>query len=338
MLVLIIFFAIDPTTGGTFRSSANLHNIFANQAVTALVALAMVVPLIGNYFDLSVSATTGVSNVTVAATLGTYHFPIWLGVLAGLAIGALIGFINGFLVARVRLNGMVVTLGTYTALLGLVTLYTGGELITVGIPASFGQWSNDSAAGIPNPFLLLMAISLVVWFVLRQLPYGRRLSAIGSNERAAHLVGINTTRTVWISFVLSGVLAAAAGALQTARGGAGDPTIGSAYLFPSLAAVFLGATTINPGKYNVWGTIIGVFFVAISVSGLTLLGADIWVQPVFDGLALVVAVALSTLIARRREAAMTRAASLGHLGSLLRRGAPGAAEERAAGDEVNARS
>jgi ribose transport system permease protein len=199
------------------------------------------------------------------------------------------------------LNGFVLTLGMYTALLGLITLYTGGQLITAGIPPSFGQWGSETWLGVPRPFVLLLACALLLWYVLTHIPFGRFLEAIGSNESAARLVGINTDRVVWASFVISGMLAAAAGVLQTSRAGGGDPTIGTAFLFPALAAVFLGATTIKPGRYNVWGTVVGVYFVAISVSGLTLLGADIWVQPVFNGASLIVAVALSTLMARRRE-------------------------------------
>ncbi|MGP3534085.1 ABC transporter permease [Microbacterium sp. RD1] len=308
MLIMILLFSLNPLTGPVFTSSANINNILANQAVTALVALAMVVPLTGNYFDLSVGAVTGVSNIVVAAAIGPYGLPVWVGILLGLGAGAVIGFINGFLVAGLRLNGFVVTLGTYTALLGLIIWYTNGQLITQGIPREFGQWSSESWLGIPRPFYILIVVGLVVWYFLTQIPFGRRLEAIGINENAARLVGINTRRTIWISFVISATLAAAAGALQTSRGGAGDPTIGTAFLFPALAAVFLGATTIRPGKYNVWGTIIGVFFVAISVSGFTLLGADVWVQPVFNGISLVVAVMLSTLIARRRDLSAARAA------------------------------
>ena len=307
MVLLIIAFSINETSGPAFRSTANIRNLLGNQSVAALVALAMVVPLIAGYFDLSVSAITGVANITVAAVMSTLHLPIWVAVLAGLTIGSVIGLVNGFLVAKVRLNGFVVTLGTYTILLGAITWYTGGRLITSGIPPIFGQWSSGSFLGVPRPFIILIVLALTVWFVLTQLPFGRRLEAIGSNESAARLVGISTTKSIWISFVISGLLAGAAGALQTSRAGAGDPTVGTAFLFPALTAVFLGATMIKPGKYNVWGTVIGIFFVATSVSGLTLLGADVWVQPVFNGVSLVVAVALSTLIARSRESSAARA-------------------------------
>jgi ribose transport system permease protein len=307
-VAMVIVFSVDPKIGAVFSSQANVYNILGNQAVTALVALAMVVPLVAGYFDLSVSGITGVANIVVAAAIGPHGFPIWVGILIGLVAGAVIGFVNGFLVAKVRLNGFVVTLGTYTFLLGLIAYYTHGSLITAGIPPSFGAWTSQTTLGVPRPFILLIVVAAVLWYVLTQLPYGRRLASIGSNEDAARLVGINTDRIVWTSFVISGVLAAAAGALQTSRGGAGDPTIASAFLFPALAAVFLGATTISPGHYNVWGTVIGVFFLATSVSGLSLLGADVWVQPVFNGAALIIAVALSTLIARRRERTAARSA------------------------------
>jgi ribose transport system permease protein len=306
MILLIVAFSMNETSGPVFRNAANIHNLLGNQSVTALVALAMVVPLIAGYFDLSVSAITGVSNITVASAMSAYHLPIWVALLAGIVIGAVVGFINGFLVAKVRLNAFVVTLGTYTVLLGAVTWYTDGRPITSNIPPEFGQWSSESFLGVPRPFVILIVIALIVWYVLTQLPFGRRLEAIGSNESAARLVGISTTKSIWISFVISGLLAGVAGALQTSRGGAGDPSVGTAFLFPALTAVFLGATMIKPGKYNVWGTVIGIFFVATSVSGLTLLGADIWVQPIFNGASLIAAVTISTLIARRRESSAAR--------------------------------
>src|SRR5437870_229273 len=123
LVLLIAFFAIDPASSSVFRSSANVRNILGNQAVTAIVALAMVVPLVGGYFDLSVSAITGAANVAVAALLGTHGWPIWAAVAVGVGLGASIGLVNGLLVARLRLNGFVVTLGTYTLLLGIIQYY-----------------------------------------------------------------------------------------------------------------------------------------------------------------------------------------------------------------------
>jgi ribose transport system permease protein len=302
--VMCLFFALDSTTGSIFTSSANIENLLGDQAVVAIVAVAMVIPLTAGYFDLSVSATAGVANVAVAATIGPHGWPIYASLLFALAIGAVIGFINGFLIAKVKLAAFVVTLGSYTLLGGLALLYTEGSVITENIPASFGQWGAENFLGVPRPFVLLIVIALAAWYVLMHTPFGRLLEAIGSNESAARLVGINVTRNVWTSFVLSGMVAAAAGALQTSRAGNGSAETASVFLFPAFTAVFLGATTIRPGRYNVWGTLVGVFFLAISVNGFTLLGASLWVQPVFNGAALIVAVALSTLIARGRESRM----------------------------------
>jgi ribose transport system permease protein len=294
-IALFIFFAVDSTSGSVFTSDANIKNILGNQAVTALVALAMVIPLVAGYFDLSVAATTGVANVALASMIGPHQWPIALGIVAVLAIGALIGLINGFLIARLGLSAFVVTLGMYTLLGGLAQLYTKGQFISEGIPSSFGRWGAETWLGVPRPFILLIVVALGGWYLLSNTPFGRYL------EQAARLVGINVNRTVWISFILSGMLAAVAGILQTSRAGAASAETGAAFLFPAFTAVFLGATTIRPGRYNVWGTVVGVYVVAVSVSGFTLLGAETWVQPVFNGAALIIAVALTTFIKRARE-------------------------------------
>lgn len=301
LVVLCVFFAVNATSGPVFTGSANIKNILANQSVTALVALGMVIPLVSGYFDLSVSATAGVANVALASAIGEHGWPVWAGLVLVIGIGAFIGLANGFLVAKLELNGFVVTLGTYTLLGGLALLYTQGRLLTEGIPASFSEWGAEEWLGIPKPFFLLIVVAFIAWYVLAHTPFGRYLEAIGSNENAARLVGINTTRMVWYSFVLAGSVGAIAGALQTSRAGNGSAETGSAFLFPALTAVFLGATAIRPGKFNVWGTVIGVFFVAISVNGFSLLGAETWVQPVFNGGALITAVALTTFIARAKE-------------------------------------
>jgi ribose transport system permease protein len=300
-ILLIAFFATNATTGDVFTGSANVKNILGNQAVTGIVALAMVIPLTSGYFDLTAAGTTGVVNVALASMIGPHGWPILPAIVACLAIGAFVGVITGFLVAKLKLSAFVVTLGGYTLLGGLAQLYTHGTFISEGIPSSFNSWGSETWLGIPKPFYLLIAIAAVGWYLLSNTPFGRYLESIGSNESAARLVGVDVTRTIWTSFVISGVLAAVAGILQTSRAGAGSAETAAAFLFPAFTAVFLGATTIRPGQYNVWGTVIGVYFVAVSVSGFTLMGAETWVQPVFNGTALILAVILTTFAKRARE-------------------------------------
>jgi ribose transport system permease protein len=300
LLALIVWFAVDPTSGPSFTSSANIQQLLSNQAVTGIIAIAMVVPLVSGYFDLSVSAVAALSNVTAAALM-SHGNSVWVAILGALVIALIAGALNGLLIAYLKLDGLITTLGSYILIGGLLQLYTKGETISNGIPTSFTNWAQKNFLGIPWPFWLLIVVSLIVWYVLTQVPFGRKLEAIGSNERAAQLVGIRVERTVFVAFLGSALLGAIAGVLLTSSSASADPTAGPAYLFPALTAVFLGATCITPGRYNVWGTVIGVLLVAVAVNGFTLLGADTWVTPVFNGGALIGAVAASTLIGRRRQ-------------------------------------
>lgn len=305
LLILIVWFSVDSQTSDVFTSSTNIKNILGDQAIVGLVAIAMVPALVCGRFDLSIAANVAVTNMVIASAMGNHGWPAALAILFGVVIGLGVGAVNGFLVAVLRLNSFIVTFGTYVLLGGIEQWYTKGIQI-VGLPDSFGQWGSSDWLGIPRPFWLLIVVAGIVWYVLSQRPFGRYLEGIGSNESAARLVGINVDRQLFLVFVLGGGLAGVAGALLTSRFAGAVPGAGSSYLFPAFAAVFLGATCIRPGRYNVWGTIIGVYFLAVAVSGLTLKGAADWVQPVFNGAALIVAVALSTLSKRYQEAREAR--------------------------------
>jgi ribose transport system permease protein len=300
-VVLIVWFSVDSRTGTYFTSGPNIDQILVNQVVTAIVALAMVVPLVGGYFDLSVPAVTGISSIAFAHVIGPSGHSIITGVVVALLMSVIFGCFTGYLVAVLRLNGFIVTLGIYTLMQGLLQWNTNGQTITEGIPTSLIEWGYSEILGIPAPFVVCIGIAVVTWYFLMHLPAGRELEAVGSNEEAARLVGIRVTRNVFVAFIASSLLAGVAGIVLTARAGSADPTSGPSYLFPALAAVFLGATCFRPGKYNVWGTLVGVYFLAVAVNGLTFLGADAWITPAFNGAALILAVLLSTLMGRERE-------------------------------------
>jgi ribose transport system permease protein len=305
--IVILYFGLDPKTSDVFLSSANVRNILGDQAVVGLIALAMIPPLTAGYFDLSVAANAGLANIVFAAVVGTHHQSVVMGIFVAILFALLVGIVNGVLIAGLKLNGFVVTLGMHTLIGGIIIWYTKGETIAEGIPASVGDWGAAMTLGVPRPFILLMLVAAATWYLLNHVPWGRHLESIGSNEFAARLVGVKVDRTVFGSFLLGSLLAGIAGIVLTTRTGSATPTGAPGYLFPAFAAVFLGATTVRPGRYNVVGTIIGVFFVAVSVTGLTLAGADVWVQPVFNGASLIVAVALSTLVARARASSAVRA-------------------------------
>ena len=284
----------------SFPTVLNFRNIAGNQAVLAIVTLAAIFPLICGHFDLSIGSVLGLTSIATASLLSKYEWPLWAAVPAGVGIGSAIGALNGFLIARLGLNALITTLGTATVITGVITWYTNGLSIITGIPVSLTDIGSGVWLGLPCTLYFLAVIAVFCWYLLEHTPFGRYLHAVGANPNAARLVGLNVDRLVMQSFVVSGTLVGLGGVLQVARQGGGNPQIGLYFMMPALSSAFLGATSIQPGRFNVPGTILAVFFLATSVSGLALAGVDNWVESIFNGTALVVAVALSTILSRRQ--------------------------------------
>lgn len=306
-ILLVIVFVVFAVHDARFRSLDNVRVVLATNSVLVVLAVATIVPLIAGQFDLSVAAVMGTASIVCGGALSNHHAPLVVAILLGVGSGTIVGLFNGLLVTRIGVNSLIVTLGVATILPGLVDWYSSGLTIVKDIPAGFTESASGNALGIPRSVYWVLPIIVIVWFVLTQTPWGRRLEAIGSNSEAARLVGVPADRTVLLSFVASGSLAGFAGVLTLARDGAANPqtSLGS-LLLPALAAVFLGATAFRPGHYNVPGTVVAVFFVAFSVSGLSLAGAAPWVEQVFNGSALVIAVTLSTMAATGRSLNLRR--------------------------------
>lgn len=300
MVVLLLFFSINGRTGSAFTSSANIQNILGNQSVTAILAIAMVIPLVCDVMDLTVPAVAGVSNVMFAALIGTHQQPVLLAAVLTILGCLAIGCVTAVLVAVYKVNNFIVTLGIFTLLGALLQAYTGGRFLTEGIPSELGTWGTRLIAGVPLSVAPLIGVAVITWYVLMHTTYGRELESIGDNAEAAHLVGLPVQKSTFIALLASSFLAGVAGILLTSRLGGADPTAGTSYLFPALAAVFLGATVFRIGRYNVWGTVVGVFLTAIAVNGIALYGAAGWVTPAFNGAALIVAVTGSNIASRRR--------------------------------------
>lgn len=301
LLVLIAaFFSVYPQSAGTFPTTANVSVLLGNQAVVALLALAVIFPLVCGYFDFSLGAIAAVSGVLSAGLMSRHHAPLLVAVLVSVLLSVAIGLFNGFLVTRLAMSSFVTTLGMATLLGGVIQWYTGGQTITTGIPDSLIEFGSRQTLGLPRVVYIVVLAAFAAWYVLTHTPYGRGLYAIGSNPRSARLVGLGVQRNVIIAFVIAGGLSGVVGVLQLARAGSATADAGTNLLFPALAAAFLGATAVRPGFFNVMGTMIGVLFVAVSVSGLTLSGASAWASPVFNGAALLVAVGLATYLGRRR--------------------------------------
>jgi len=302
-VVVFAFFALFPLSSRAFPTVNNVNVILGSQAVVALVAVAALFPLISGYFDFSLGATAAMSQVICAGLMSKSDMPLWIALLVGVLLGVLVGAVNGFFVTKLGMSPFVTTLGMAMFISGLMIWYTGGQTIVSGIDPALIKFGSSRILGLPTVFFITLLVAAIAWYFFTHTPFGRSLYAIGSNPTAAKLVGLPVTKNVWWSFIVAGAIAGVAGLMQLARSGSGTASDGNFLLFPALAAVFLGATAIRPGFFNVIGTIIGAVFVSLSVSGLTLSGASGWASNVFNGLALLAAVGLSTYLGRRQRGA-----------------------------------
>jgi ribose transport system permease protein len=304
LLVLIIGFSILKPD--TFPTAFNFRSIVSNKSIQALVALAVFIPMVANHFDLSSGFMLGFAQVLaigLQSQTGGQGLPWTVACLLVLLLGAGVGLINGLLVTRVRMDSFIATLGTGTMLYGLNAWYTGGQQVLGLLPKPFLALSATvkiAGFGIPAPALYVLIVSIGLWIVFEYLPLGRHLYVLGANPRAAELNGISARRYVTLAFVASSVLAAFAGIVLQSQLQVGQSSVGQEYLLPAFTAALLGATSIRPGRVNVWGTILAVAVLAVTVAGLNQMGAPFFVEPLFNGAMLILAVGLAVTASRRR--------------------------------------
>ncbi|MEV0203205.1 ABC transporter permease [Nonomuraea sp. NPDC050691] len=302
-LAVLLFAVFSLALPATFPTVANLRLVLSTNALIAILALGAMVPIVTGKFDLSIGYGLGLWHVVTLELVVTEGWP-WppacLGVLAG---GALAGAVNGLLVEFARIDSFIATLGTGSALYAITGWVTGGARVVPGpegLPAAFTNLSDATVLGLPVPALYVAALTAALWVALERLPIGRYLYVIGSNPRAAELVGIPTRRYVCAAFTVSGLVTGFAGVLLAAQNEIGNPSVGLNYLLPAFTAALLGSSVIKPGRPNPLGTVVAVGVLAVGLSGLSQLGADFWVTPLFNGLTLLVAVGLVGYSARRR--------------------------------------
>ncbi len=299
MVFVAAFFAIWPETSDTFLTLDNFQILVATQSVPAIIALGALVPLVLFKIDLSVGAAASLSAVFTAAWLSD-GMALLLAVVLGIGLGVVVGAVNAFFVARKGLNEVITTLGIATVITGVVTQKTGGVALVSNIPEGLTNFGNGELLGVPNSFAVLVVIAGAVYYVLEHTPFGRQLYAYGDNKNAAELVGINTRRALAFAFLAAATLSAVAGVLYLSRAGGASPTVGEGFTLPAIAAAFLSAAAVRPGKYNVGGTLLAIFFLAIVNNGLNLAGAEPYITYYVNGGALVLGVGLAAVLQRRR--------------------------------------
>jgi ribose transport system permease protein len=302
ILLIIMFSLLRPDT---FLTYFNIRSILSNKSVQALVALSVFIPMTANQFDLSAGFNIGISQV-LAIGLQAQGLPWWAAVFAVLLMGAFVGLLNGLLVTRIKIDSFIATLGTGTVLYGLNAWYTGGQQVLGNLPPAFLAISG-SVGKVPAPAIYVLVVSVTLWLVFEFLPLGRYLYVIGASPRAAELNGISAKRYVTLGFVAAGTLSAFAGIVLQSQLQVGQSSVGQEYLLPAFTAALLGATSIRPGRVNVMGTVLAVAVLAVTVAGLNQLGAPFFVEPLFNGSMLILAVGLAVQAAQRRTKRGTEA-------------------------------
>lgn len=303
--LIIVWLALIAVFGylkpDTFLTWANFSTILGSQAVLVVVTLGLIIPLTANDFDLSIAFVMTLSSMMVAVLNVNHEIGIVWAVLAALAMGIVVGLINGLLITIFRIHSLIVTLGTGTFLHGL-TLWLSNSMTISGISSSLiNVVIVDRLFGVPLEFYYAIALAALVWYLLEYTALGRRILFVGRGRDVAKLSGINTDRIRVACLAVSGLFGALAGVLYAGTQGAADPVSGVTYQLPAFAAAFLGSTCIAPGRFNPWGAAVAVYFLVTGITGLVFLGFSSFIQEMFYGGALVVAVTLSQLVRGRQE-------------------------------------
>jgi len=300
VLLSAVFGALNPA----FLTPRNAFNVMDAVAITGILALGQAFPLIGGGFDLSQGAVAGFCGAVTASLMSRYGVPIPAAIAAGIGLGACLGGINGVLIARLRINPFVATLGTQTAFMGATFVYTNNQPQALGPEArAFRDLVTGSIGHLSHPAILFLVLAVVVAFVLRLLPFGQHVYTLGGNEEATRLAGVDTTRLKVATYVLSGMFAATAAVVMIARAGQASPTEGRGDELESIASCIVGGIALGGGVGGAWNVVLGAFTLGVIDVGLQMSGRIVspyW-QLVIRGAVILLAVAVDARARLRRS-------------------------------------
>jgi ribose transport system permease protein len=295
--IIIVFSAWAPET---FPTMQTVQSVLNQNAISGLVALALVVPLSARVFDLSVGSAMGLCNVIAAWLLVNQGFSISATILLTIGAGAVIGLVNAVVVVGWKIDSFIATLATGSLMAAAISLLSEDQaIIGEQLLGDFSKLATTTVLGLQVPVYLMLVVALAVWLLLNFTSTGRKIYSTGFNEEASRLTGINTKRLRAQTLIVSGVVAAIAGLLLTSQVSSGSPDIGPPYLLDAFAAAFLGATQFG-GRFNAWGTVIAVLLLGTGKTGLLLVGAPVWAPSMFAGVVLLLALGATGLERRSR--------------------------------------
>lgn len=296
-LVLIAVFSF--LLPDTFFTGRNFRIIFGSQTVLLVLTLGLVIALAVSEYDLSVGAVLSFAFQTTAVLNVVAGLPIGWAILIVLLAAVLFGALNAMVIVIVGVHSIIATLASATLLNGIVQLITDNKIIT-GVSENLLAVTNTRLFGLPLISYYGLGFCFFVWYVLQHTPVGRYLYFVGQGAEVARLAGVNVKAVRVGALVAAAIAAAVAGILLAGVRGSSTPENGAAWLLPSYAAAFLGATAVVPGRFNAWGSFVAVYFLVTGFTGLQLAGLSSWVQDVFYGGSLLIAVTLARLPRGRR--------------------------------------
>ncbi len=285
---LVVFGAWKPDL---FLTTATLHSVASANAATALLALAVLIPLCAGAYDLSAGATMNLATVVAVWLQTNRGVSMVPAIVAAVLVGATVGALNGFLVVKLHVNSFIATLGTSSVVLAVQAMIVGATQPVPPESSAWAQITTTTIFGFQVVVLYVLIIAGAVWWLLTRMTAGRYIYAVGGNPIASRLAGVPVGRHVSLSFVLSGLIAGVGGVLYGSLYGP-SLTYGSALLLPAFAAAFLGSVLLR-GKFNVWGTVAAVYILATGIQGLQFVTSAQWLGSLFNGVVLVVAVAFA---------------------------------------------
>jgi ribose transport system permease protein len=297
LVALIVLVVVLGLTTPSFLSQYNLSVVARQASFVGLVALGQTLVLLMGGIDLSVGAAAGLSAIVGALLMTALGVHPYLALPITLLFGMCLGFVNGFFVARLRLNPFIVTLASWEVFAGLTLVITKGAPIRPLGP-DFRVFGQSSILGVPVPVVIFLAAGAILTYVLAKTRFGRNIYAVGGNREAATLVGIRVWRVEFLVFGLAGMFAALAGMLYASRMDAGQPSVGEGWLMGAITAAILGGTSLRGGQGSIVGTILGALLMAVLANGIVLLNVSGYWERVIVGLVVLIAI-LADLLRRR---------------------------------------
>ena len=292
--VLLLMCLIFSLLSSRFFTLSNFQNLMRNTAPLAIAGCGMTAIMIARGIDLSVGSVLAASTV-LAATLAVAGLPLYLAFAIALLFGTFVGFINGVIIAKMRVSAIIVTLGMLNIARGIAYLITPSAIL-VGLPPNWSDVGTGKLWVFPLPIVIALGVVVLFIWLTTYTKFGKRIYAIGGNEEAARLSGINVERTLVILYMLCGLTAALAGLVLSSRVGSGDPNIGIGFELQVIAAVIIGGTSLSGGEGRILGTAIGALIIGVLSNGLNLAGVEPFWQYVAQGLVLIAAVIVDSRV------------------------------------------